>query len=162
MFQRRFGTGWIAPITPSSAPTNAPGASRAPIRRCRMPKRKRCTWSSQQPATLIEIVDLPVSTGNRIYWSPDGNKLAYFLEPILLDDGTRAGGLYLLNLSVGISLRLFNIPSLNPRGIPDHQPVWSPDSTQLAVALPTAYDVDIFCHLGRWFDLSERDCARRV
>jgi len=33
---------------------------------------------------------------------------------------------------------------LNPRGVPDHRPVWSPDSTQLAIALPTAYDVDIF------------------
>jgi Tol biopolymer transport system component len=98
------------------------------------------------PATgeQIEIVDLPASTADRIYWSPDGKKLAYFLEPILLEDGTRAGGLYLLNLSVGISLRLFNMPSLNPRGIPDHRPVWSPDSSQLAVALPTAYDVDIF------------------
>jgi TolB protein len=91
-----------------------------------------------------EIVDLPVSTGNRIFWAPDGNKLAYFMEPTLLEDGTRAGGLYLINLSIGISLRLFNLPSLNPRGIPEHQPTWSPDSTQLAVALPTAYDVDIF------------------
>ncbi len=111
-----------------------------------VPDAEKETLYLVEPATgeLIEIVDLPVSTGNRIYWSPDGNKLAYFLEPILLDDGSRAGGLYLLNLSVGISLRLFNIPSLNPRGIPDHQPVWSPDSTQLAVALPTAYDVDIF------------------
>ncbi len=93
---------------------------------------------------LIELLDLPASTDNRIYWSPDGQKMAYFLEPTLLADNTRAGGLYVLNLDLGISLRLFNIPSLNPRGLPDHHPVWSPDSTRLAVALPTAYDVDIF------------------
>ena len=93
---------------------------------------------------LIELFDLPVSTENRLYWSPDGRRLAYFLEPRLEADGTRVGGLYLLDLNLGISLRLFNIPSLNPRGIPEHQPVWSPDGTRLALALPTAYDVDIF------------------
>lgn len=92
----------------------------------------------------IELFDLPASTQNRIYWSPDGTKLVYFLEPMLLPDNTRAGGLYLLNLSLGFSLRLFNISALFPRGIPDHRPVWSPDSSQLAIALPTAYDVDIF------------------
>jgi Tol biopolymer transport system component len=92
----------------------------------------------------IEVFDLPASTERRIFWAPDGKKLVYFMEPTLLEDGTRAGGLYLLNLSLGVSLRLFNIPSLNPRGIPDHRPAWSPDSSQLAVALPTAYDVDIF------------------
>jgi Tol biopolymer transport system component len=92
----------------------------------------------------IEVFDLPASTEGRIFWAPDGKKLVYFMEPTLLQDGTLAGGLYLLNLSLGVSLRLFNIPSLNPRGIPDHRPAWSPDSSQLAVALPTAYDVDIF------------------
>lgn len=93
---------------------------------------------------LIEVLDLPVTTDDRIYWAPDGSKLVYFVEPTLLADGTRAGGLYLLDLALGISLRLVNIPSLAPRGIPNHQPVWSPDGTRLALALPTAYDVDIF------------------
>ncbi len=93
---------------------------------------------------LTDIVDLPVSTADKIYWSPDGTKLAYFMEPRVLADSTRVGGLYLINFTIGISLRLFNIPTLNPRGLADHRPVWSPDSSQLAVALPTAYDVDIF------------------
>lgn len=92
----------------------------------------------------IELFDLPVSTQNRIYWSPDGKKLVYFMEPMLMPDNTRGGGLYLIDLSLGFSLRLFNISGLFPQGIPDHRPVWSPDSTQFAIALPTAYDVDIF------------------
>jgi len=54
------------------------------------------------------------------------------------------GGLYLANLELGISLRLYNMPSLNPRGIPEHYPVWSPDSSQFAIALPTDYDVELF------------------
>jgi Tol biopolymer transport system component len=93
---------------------------------------------------MVSIMDVPASTNQRIYWSPDGNKVLYFLEPTLLEDNTRAGGLYLLNLNLAISLRLFDIPSLNPRGIPDHYPVWAPDGSQFAIALPTAYDVDIF------------------
>ncbi|HEX3049600.1 MAG TPA: hypothetical protein VHP83_03015 [Aggregatilineaceae bacterium] len=92
----------------------------------------------------VEIVDVPASTADRIYWAPDGRKVAYFMEPSLNSDGTRSGGLYLLNLDLGLSFRLFDIASLSPRGIPQHYPVWSPDSSQLAVALPTAYDVDIF------------------
>ncbi|MBN2303313.1 MAG: PD40 domain-containing protein [Anaerolineae bacterium] len=92
----------------------------------------------------VEIVDLPASTADRIFWAPDGRKLVYFLEPTLLEDNTLASGLYLLNLDLGVNLRLFDLPALNPRGIPDHRPVWSPDSSQLAIALPTAYDVDIF------------------
>ncbi|MBN1680597.1 MAG: PD40 domain-containing protein [Anaerolineae bacterium] len=91
-----------------------------------------------------KILEVPASTETRIYWAPDGNKLVYFLEAAVLDDGTRVGGLYLLNLSLGISLRLFDLPSLSPRGVAGHQPVWSPDSSQFAVVLPTAYDTDIF------------------
>ncbi|MBN1565368.1 MAG: PD40 domain-containing protein [Anaerolineae bacterium] len=97
---------------------------------------------------LIEIFDLPANTGDRIYWSPDGKKLVYFAEAVTLPDGTIVGGLYLLNLELGFSLRLFNLPAINPRGIPDHRPVWSPDSSQFAIALPTAYDVDIFLLLA--------------
>lgn len=93
---------------------------------------------------LIEVLDLPATTKDRIYWAPDGKKLVYFAEPVALPDGTLVGGLYLLNLELGFSLRLLNMLAINPRGLPDHRPVWSPDSSQLAIALQTAYDVDIF------------------
>lgn len=98
--------------------------------------------------SMVEIVDLPIETGRRIYWSPDGSKAVYFVEPVLGQDGRLMGGLYLLNLKVGISLRLFDIPSLSPRGIVNHVPVWSPDSSQFAIALPTEYDIDIFVVAG--------------
>ncbi len=93
---------------------------------------------------LIEIMDIPATADAHIYWSPDGMKFVYFLEPVQLADGTLAGGLYLVNLELGLGVRLFNLPTLNPRGIPNHRPVWSPDSSQFAIAMPTAYDVDIF------------------
>jgi len=92
----------------------------------------------------VPILDLPASTEDRVYWAPDGTKLVYFMEPQQRPDGTLGGGLYLVNLESGFSLRVFDIPSLSPRGIARHKPVWSPDSSQFAIALPTAYDVDIF------------------
>ncbi|WP_162910089.1 TolB family protein [Aggregatilinea lenta] len=92
----------------------------------------------------VRIIDLPYSTGDRVYWSPDGMKMLYFMEPSIASNGMQVGGLYLLDLQVGISLRVLNIESLSPRGIPEHRPVWSPDSSRFAIALPTEYDVDIY------------------
>lgn len=111
-----------------------------------VPSKETETLYLVDPASgeLIDLLDLPASTQDHIFWSPDGKKLVYFMEPAILSDNTRAGGVYLLNLSLGFSVRLFNVTSLNPRGLPDHSPVWSPDGSQFAIALPTAYDVDIF------------------
>lgn len=92
----------------------------------------------------IRIVDLPYSTGDRVYWSPDGLKMLYFMEPSIASNGMQVGGLYLLNLRLGISLRVLDIAALSPRGIPEHRPVWSPDSSRFAIAMPTEYDVDIY------------------
>ncbi|MCS6871824.1 MAG: hypothetical protein NZ571_10235 [Anaerolineae bacterium] len=83
---------------------------------------------------IVPVLELPASTGTRIYWSPDGNYIAYFVE---------GNGLFMLSLQLGISVRLFAIPSLSPRGVLT-EPTWSPDSTQFTLALTTPYDVDIF------------------
>jgi Tol biopolymer transport system component len=83
------------------------------------------------------VIDLPATVGQQVYWSPNGAYLAYFVPT------GSARGLYLLDLRVGLTLRLFELDNINPRGIPS-QPVWSPDSTQLTLSLPNPYDVDIF------------------
>ncbi len=83
----------------------------------------------------VKVIDLPSSVGNRIYWSPTGLHLAYFIPE---------DGLYLLDVQSGRSQRLFKSESLLPRGIIGHQPVWSPDGTRLAFVLPTAYATDIY------------------
>lgn len=85
----------------------------------------------------IKVVDLPASVDRRVYWSPNGAYLAYFLP------SGNATGLYLLDLRVGIMNRLFSLTDLNPRGILS-EPVWSPDSTQITMTMATAYDVDIY------------------
>lgn len=87
----------------------------------------------------VLVMELPLSTDNRIYWSPTGLHVAYFLEA-----DADISGLYLLNLQTGRSIRVYQSQNLQPRQIPGHQPVWSPDGTRLAFALPTAYATDIF------------------
>ncbi|MFQ3535324.1 MAG: hypothetical protein SNJ58_05565 [Aggregatilineales bacterium] len=82
----------------------------------------------------LPVIELPASTGTRIYWSPDGSYIAYFVE---------GNGLFMLDLRLGVSVRLFAIPSLSPRGVLS-EPVWSPDSRQFTLALTTPHDVDIF------------------
>ncbi|MFN3491195.1 MAG: TolB family protein, partial [Anaerolineales bacterium] len=51
--------------------------------------------------------------------------------------------LYILDVGVGISGRVLPINTLVQRGF-FSVPSWSPDGTQLAIALATAYDIDIF------------------
>jgi Tol biopolymer transport system component len=85
----------------------------------------------------LKVLELPASTDRQLYWSPNGAFLVYFLA-----EGA-APGLYMLDLKIGVSLRLFELFNLNPRGIVS-EPVWSPDSTQLTITLQTAYAVDIF------------------
>lgn len=114
-----------------------------------------------------EILDLPVTTDTRIYWAPDGQKVLFFREPAMAADGTRLGGLYLLNLRLAILLRVFEMPGLTPPaltaletgpaaggpadllplaagGAGEHVPVWAPDSAQFAITLQDSYDTDIY------------------
>ncbi len=83
----------------------------------------------------VKVVDLPASVGNRVYWSPTGLHLAYFLPN---------DGLYLLDVQSGRSARIFQSDSLLPRGIIGHEPIWSPDGTRLAFVLSSAYATDIY------------------
>jgi Tol biopolymer transport system component len=92
----------------------------------------------------VEIAEIPISAGERIFWSPTGQALAYFVENGLDEAGNVLEGLYVLDFRVGLRYRLLDITNLNPRGIPGHVPVWSADGTRLALALPTEYATDIY------------------
>ncbi|MBZ0308503.1 MAG: hypothetical protein K8I82_20725, partial [Anaerolineae bacterium] len=86
----------------------------------------------------LKIFDMPASVGDRIFISPAGTHLLYFV------DGETDSGLHMLDLTVGLSYRLFDIPNINPHGIPGHKPAWSGDGRRMAVALTTEYATDIF------------------
>lgn len=90
-------------------------------------------------AQRIAVIEMPGSTGNRVFISPNGRSIAYFLE----DAGGLATGLYTLDLESRISGRILPLNSLVQRNIPI-EPVWSPDGRQLAITLATGYDLDIY------------------
>ncbi|MEO0562486.1 MAG: hypothetical protein AAF125_10245 [Chloroflexota bacterium] len=94
---------------------------------------------SQNRAQRIPLLELPETTGDRIYPSPAGNGIAYFIE-----NGTGiAPGLYVLDFTTGVSARVLPLDSLVQRGILS-EPIWSPDGSQLALTLTSAYATDIF------------------
>lgn len=95
--------------------------------------------SPTNAAGRIPILQLRADTGNQIYLAPPGNAVAYFK----VDPNGINTGLYILDVEVGISGRVLPITSLVQRGFTS-APSWSPDGSQLAIALATAYDVDIF------------------
>jgi Tol biopolymer transport system component len=92
----------------------------------------------------VAIAQLPFSVGERVYISPQGTHIVYFRESQFEASGQDLGGVYMLDFVIGLRYRLFAIPSLSPRGIAGHAPVWSEDGSLLALVLPTAYATDIF------------------
>lgn len=95
--------------------------------------------SPSNPGGRIPMLQMPATTRNQVYLSASGSAIAYFIQ----DPGNLTSGLYILDAAAGISGRILNIPSLVQRGI-FSTPVWSSDGERLAIALATAYDVDIF------------------
>jgi Tol biopolymer transport system component len=95
--------------------------------------------SATSPGVRTPILQLNASTEDQVYIAPSGNAIAYFLE----DPNGVGTGLYLLDVTVGISGRILAIPSLLQRGFYS-EPNWSPDGSQLALALETGYSLDIF------------------
>jgi Tol biopolymer transport system component len=94
--------------------------------------------SPSSSANRVPILQLDSSTGNQVYISPDGASIAYFKQT---SDGTT--GLYILDVTIGFSGRVLPVTSLIQRGFPS-EPTWSPDGSQMAIALATGYDMDIF------------------
>lgn len=88
----------------------------------------------------VAVLDMPASTDDHVYWSPTGERVAYFIWD---DETGEATGLYVFDLTIGVSSRVVRMDSLTQRGF-FNPPVWSPDGTRLALAATTDYDIDIF------------------
>ena len=95
--------------------------------------------SATSPGIRTPILQLDASTQDQVYLARPGNAAAYFQD----DPGGSRQGLYIADLSVGVSGRVLPIDSLVQRGF-FSEPVWSPDGSQLAIALATGYAMDIF------------------
>lgn len=106
--------------------------------------------SPASPSIRIPIIDLDSSTGSQIYLAQPGNAFSY----VKVDGTDGSNGLYILDLESGFSARM--VPGDNPlvqRGF-FMEPHWSPNGEQMAMAVATGYDIDIF--------LYERDGSGRT
>lgn len=95
--------------------------------------------SPTNPGVRTPILQLSASTDDQVYIAPSGDAVAYFLE----DPTGTTSGLYILDVTVGISGRVLPLPSLVQRGF-FNEPSWLPDGSQIAIALETGYALDIF------------------
>ncbi|GAB4571860.1 MAG: hypothetical protein Kow0077_09630 [Anaerolineae bacterium] len=88
----------------------------------------------------VPLFNMPASTDDRVYWAPTGERVAYLLND---PENPEANGLYVFDLTIGVSSRVLRLEGLSPRGF-FSPPQWAPDGSQLAIAAATAYDVDIY------------------
>jgi Tol biopolymer transport system component len=89
----------------------------------------------------IEILQMTAATGSQVYLSGDGLSIAY----MRLENNARSDGLYVIDLRLEVPIRGRVLPttSLVQRGIAS-TPQWSPDGSQLLMAVATGYDIDLF------------------
>lgn len=87
----------------------------------------------------VPILELEATTGTQIFISANGRSVAYFDQ----SGSPETNGLYILNMDIGISGRVLPLESLVQRGFV-LEPSWSPDGSQMAIALATAYDMDVY------------------
>ncbi|MEL7233518.1 MAG: hypothetical protein AAGK74_03415, partial [Chloroflexota bacterium] len=94
---------------------------------------------SRNPGGRIEILQVPESTTDHVYVSPNGLAVAYFVEP---GEDTPAG-LYLVDMASGIRARVLPLTTQVQRGFVS-EPVWDSAGNRMAITLATDYATDIF------------------
>lgn len=90
----------------------------------------------------IPVLEVNSTTGLEVFVSRPGNALAY----VRTDGDIRSKGLYILDFATGFSARV--LAGDNPlvqRGY-FMKPSWAPDGSQLAMAVATGYDIDIYLY----------------
>ena len=88
----------------------------------------------------IPVLELESAQLLEVFLAPRGNALAF----ARVDDNPNRAGLYILNMSLGLTARV--LPGENPllqRGIYS-EPSFSPDGSQLALTAASGFDLDIF------------------
>ena len=98
--------------------------------------------SPAQPAVRIPILEVDSSARSRFFWAKSGAALSF----VKAGTDSRSSGLYILDLESGFSARV--LPGDDPlvqRGFLV-EPDWSPDGSQMAMAVATGYDMDIFLY----------------
>ncbi len=90
----------------------------------------------------LPILEITSDERMQVFLAPGGGALAYIKRV----GDPRSDGLYVLDLASGFSAR--TLPGSNPlvqRGLYT-EPSWAPDGESLALAIATAYDIDIYLY----------------
>lgn len=90
----------------------------------------------------VGVLEVNATTGLEVFVPRPGNALAF----VRTDGDIRSNGLYILDFATGFSARV--LAGDNPlvqRGY-YMTPSWSPDGSQLAMAVATGYDIDIYLY----------------
>ena len=98
--------------------------------------------SPARPGARIPILEVNSSARSRFFLAKSGAALSF----VKAGADSRSSGLYILDLESGFSARV--LPGDNPlvqRGFLV-EPDWSPDGSQMAMAVATGYDMDIFLY----------------
>lgn len=100
----------------------------------------------------VPIVEVRTQVDDQFYISADGSAVLYMVsDPLGL-----ASGMYVADVAVGLSARISTVNSLTQRGR-FSAPAFAPDGRQVAVAIATGYDLDIFLYdltQAQWFNLT--------
>jgi len=97
--------------------------------------------SPSNPAGRIPIIEIRTEAPDQFYLSADGSAFAYLLD----DPLGLSTGLYVADVTTGISIRVSNLPTLTQRGR-FSPPSFSADGRKMAVAISSGYDIDIFIY----------------
>lgn len=98
--------------------------------------------SPARPTVRIPILEVDSSARSRFFLAQSGTALSF----VKAGTGSKSSGLYILDLESGFSARV--LPGEDPlvqRGFLV-EPDWSPDGSQMAMAVATGYDIDIFLY----------------
>lgn len=108
--------------------------------------------SPANAAGRVPIVEVRTQIDDQFYVSADGSAVLYIVsDPLGL-----ASGMYVADVAVGLSARISTVNSLTQRGR-FSAPAFAPDGRQIAVAIATGYDLDVFLYdltQAKWFNLT--------
>lgn len=91
------------------------------------------------PFQRIPLLELESEAPSLVFPSKNGKGIAYFHESGL------NSGLYLLDMTNGLSARIINLPSLAQRGF-FSEPSWHPSGDHFVISLDAGYALDLYIY----------------
>lgn len=108
--------------------------------------------SPNNAAGRVPIIEVRTKIDDQFYVAPSGSSIMYLVD----DPLGLVSGLYIADVQVGLTARVSTLNSFTQRGR-FSAPTFSPDGRQIAIAIATGYDLDVFLYdleRAQWFNLT--------